>query len=413
MYKVIVMCFKMIVRLLAFLLVGSVLLVVRYVFRTPQSLKSVLPGEAHLYKWTYGQIYYQIVGPQDAPPLVLVHAPGIGTSSYEMRDIMHILAQHYRVYALDLLGFGLSDAPTIDYTASTYVTLLSDFLATVVERPATLLASGLSCHYCAAVAATRSDLCAGLVLLSPPSLSTQQYQAKVIAFLAGLPFFGLALYSLLSLRFLLPQANSEQKDMKEQSRDYRFAVAHQLNAHHAGLAFLAGKLAMANNAPCFAAIQQPVLELWGTRRLQEMQAYVLQEFATPHSQVVLLRDVGPHVLEEQPQAVMTHILTWERQLHAAERQTEPRVVEDAPECLAAKQGSMEDDTNNTGEGDKRENTQEAGNATEIVFEAYCVKCRQKRTMENPKETVTKNGRSALEGNCPICGTRLFRFISRQ
>ncbi|HTI13192.1 MAG TPA: DUF5679 domain-containing protein [Dictyobacter sp.] len=50
--------------------------------------------------------------------------------------------------------------------------------------------------------------------------------------------------------------------------------------------------------------------------------------------------------------------------------------------------------------------------TEPLYEAYCVKCRQKRVMNDSKQIVTKNGRNALEGVCPVCGTRLFRFIAR-
>src|SRR5947209_7437897 len=169
-----VMCLKLFFRLLVLSILGCVLLVVRYIFRTPQPLESRLSGEAHLYKWTYGQVYYQIMGSETAPPLVLVHAPGIGASSYEMRGIMNELSQYYRVYALDLLGFGLSDAPTISYTADTYVALLTDFLTAVVGRPAILLASGLSCQYCTAVAGTHPNLCSGLVLLSPLSLTSQR-----------------------------------------------------------------------------------------------------------------------------------------------------------------------------------------------------------------------------------------------
>ncbi len=44
-------------------------------------------------------------------------------------------------------------------------------------------------------------------------------------------------------------------------------------------------------------------------------------------------------------------------------------------------------------------------------EAYCVKCREKREMQNEQRVVTKNGRSALEGTCPVCGTKLFRFVA--
>lgn len=46
------------------------------------------------------------------------------------------------------------------------------------------------------------------------------------------------------------------------------------------------------------------------------------------------------------------------------------------------------------------------------MEAYCVKCREKREMQNVHRIVTKNGRNAMEGICPVCGTRLFRFIAR-
>ncbi|GHO66376.1 hypothetical protein KSC_052680 [Ktedonobacter sp. SOSP1-52] len=43
--------------------------------------------------------------------------------------------------------------------------------------------------------------------------------------------------------------------------------------------------------------------------------------------------------------------------------------------------------------------------------AYCVKCRTRREMQAPERSVTKNGRSALVGHCPVCGTKLFRFIT--
>ena len=42
--------------------------------------------------------------------------------------------------------------------------------------------------------------------------------------------------------------------------------------------------------------------------------------------------------------------------------------------------------------------------------AYCVKCREKRTMKNPKQITTKNGRKALQGFCSVCGTKMMKFI---
>jgi len=44
-----------------------------------------------------------------------------------------------------------------------------------------------------------------------------------------------------------------------------------------------------------------------------------------------------------------------------------------------------------------------------MVEAYCVKCRAKREIKNPKETKLKNGRPAVKGVCPQCGTNVFRI----
>ncbi len=47
------------------------------------------------------------------------------------------------------------------------------------------------------------------------------------------------------------------------------------------------------------------------------------------------------------------------------------------------------------------------------MQAYCVKCREKRDMEQEKEVTMKNGRNAVEGVCPVCGTKLFRMVGNK
>jgi Zn finger protein HypA/HybF involved in hydrogenase expression len=44
-----------------------------------------------------------------------------------------------------------------------------------------------------------------------------------------------------------------------------------------------------------------------------------------------------------------------------------------------------------------------------MVEAYCVKCKAKQEMKDPKETTLKNGRKAVKGVCPACGTKMFRI----
>jgi len=45
------------------------------------------------------------------------------------------------------------------------------------------------------------------------------------------------------------------------------------------------------------------------------------------------------------------------------------------------------------------------------YEAYCVKCRQKRGFEG-QEVVLKNGRKAAQGTCPVCGTKVMRILGK-
>ncbi len=51
------------------------------------------------------------------------------------------------------------------------------------------------------------------------------------------------------------------------------------------------------------------------------------------------------------------------------------------------------------------------------MEGYCVKCKAKREMKNAKE-VTMNGkggttRPAMKGECPTCGTGMYRILPKK
>jgi len=47
--------------------------------------------------------------------------------------------------------------------------------------------------------------------------------------------------------------------------------------------------------------------------------------------------------------------------------------------------------------------------TEGVPNAFCVKCRQKRQMQDPRPVFLANGSPGTRGTCPVCGTALFRI----
>jgi pimeloyl-ACP methyl ester carboxylesterase len=67
----------------------------------------------HLFRQVNGHtVFYREAGHTDAPAVVLLH--GAPASSHMFRDLIPRLADRYHVIAPDLLGFGLSDSPTVD-----------------------------------------------------------------------------------------------------------------------------------------------------------------------------------------------------------------------------------------------------------------------------------------------------------
>jgi hypothetical protein len=43
-------------------------------------------------------------------------------------------------------------------------------------------------------------------------------------------------------------------------------------------------------------------------------------------------------------------------------------------------------------------------------EGYCVKCKAKKEIINAVEETMKNGRKAIKGKCPTCGTVMFKIL---
>jgi pimeloyl-ACP methyl ester carboxylesterase len=88
----------------------------------------------------FGQkICYYDVG--DGPALVLLH--GIGGDADDWAFCLHPLSKLHRVVALDLLGFGRSDKPHIDYSIAGFVEVLLRFLPAVGIEHASLVGDSM------------------------------------------------------------------------------------------------------------------------------------------------------------------------------------------------------------------------------------------------------------------------------
>ena len=53
---------------------------------------------------------------------------------------------------------------------------------------------------------------------------------------------------------------------------------------------------------------------------------------------------------------------------------------------------------------------EARTAKVFMPEGYCVKCKAKKEIADGVEETMKNGRKAIKGKCPTCGTVMFKIL---
>jgi pimeloyl-ACP methyl ester carboxylesterase len=78
----------------------------------------------------------------EGDPVVLLH--GIGRSLEDWTDTLPALGAHHRVYAPDLIGFGLTDKPDVPYTLAGLARFVKHYLDAVGEtRPVTLIGNSL------------------------------------------------------------------------------------------------------------------------------------------------------------------------------------------------------------------------------------------------------------------------------
>lgn len=129
------------------------------------TLTHPLQVTAHTWQWRGFSIRYQQAG--SGPALLCVH--GFGASSDHWRKNLPVLGQHYRTFAIDLIGFGLSAKPqpgvALRYTFETWGAQLLDFCREVIGEPVFLVGNSIGCIACLQAAVTDPAWVRGVAML--------------------------------------------------------------------------------------------------------------------------------------------------------------------------------------------------------------------------------------------------------
>lgn len=262
-------------------------------------------GEERCYYWRGWRLSYRVAGDSAAPPVLLVHGVYAGASSYEFRKNFLELSENFRVYALDLLGCGLSERPRRSYGSGDVAAQVEDFAREEIGATAHLVASSLSAALVVPALVRSPRLFKKIVLVCPTGLGSLDRPSgslgDVIYGLFRTPVLGESLYHAIVSRrgiryYLGGMAYHSPKLPTEDIVEGYYRTSHQPGAKYFPAAFVSGKLNL-GLSDLLPRVPHKTLIAWGqeARTAPVSQA---QRFArtNPRAEIRVFRDAAllPH-----------------------------------------------------------------------------------------------------------------------
>lgn len=241
-----------------------------------------------------GELWRSTATPDpNLPPLVFLHSLGGGSSAYEWSKVYPAFAANYRVIAPDLIGWGQSTHPVMDYQVQDYLTMLTELLEQV-GTPAIVVASSLTAGITVRLAIQRPELFRSLFLVCPAGYGEAgaDYSRGIAPQLASTPVIDRLLYTLGAANELAIRNFMENFLFADRSRITSemvaayLASAQQLNAEYAALSSLRGSLCF-DLEQFITQLQTPTCMVWGDR----------SRFGRP--------ELGQRLLRANPQAIQS------------------------------------------------------------------------------------------------------------
>lgn len=164
--------------------------------RTPPLGNPFSTGIGRRFSLAEGDIWYARLG--SGPPLLLLHSPSAGASSYEWTRCAEALGAYRTVYAVDLPGYGKSDRPAVPYDSQYYLDVLAQFCKEVIanRHPTAnidLSATSLTCAWAAVLADQNPELIGRCVFVSPTGFPENPRRipfGKIVGTLLRIPVAG-------------------------------------------------------------------------------------------------------------------------------------------------------------------------------------------------------------------------------
>ena len=290
-------------------------------------------GHQSWFQFESWRCHWRCTGAADRPALVLLH--GFGASSGHWRDNAEALAAAgYRVYAMDLLGFGQSDQPGGRLDNRLWSRQLQCFLEQIVGKPAVVAGNSLGSLVGLTTAVFRPELVIAVAaaplpdptLLSPLPLRrspwSRRWQRWLVLLVSrclplGLLIAVLRQNPLLRMGLASAYASGERID-RELVQLIRWPASRSTAGRALGAMVrgMALRPARATAPQLLLRLNRPLLLLWGRRdRLVPpvIAERVVQQAPAGLAELHWLEGLGHCPHDEAPETFNTALIGWLKQ----------------------------------------------------------------------------------------------------
>lgn len=283
---------------------------------------TLAPLEKLTWAWRGYSIQYTVMGTGD--PLLLVH--GFGASIGHWRQNIPVLAAGgYRVFAIDLLGFGGSAKPALDYSLELWQALLKDFWSVHIQVPTVFVGNSIGGLLCLMMLADHPETAAGGVLINcaggmnhRPNELNPPLRLMMAAFtsLVRSPRFGAFVFNQIRQKHRIRRTLSQVYRNQDAITDELVDLLHAPSCDEGAQKVFASVLTAPpgpSPAELLPRVNQPLLVIWGAADpwTPIAGAAIYQSFAKSHPlEFVSIPDTGHCPHDDRPEVVNPLILSW-------------------------------------------------------------------------------------------------------
>lgn len=231
-------------------------------------------SENYYYKWRFGNIKYDKKG--KGSPLLFIHDLTIGSSGYEFHRLINNLTDEHEIYTIDLLGYGLSDKPSITYTNNLYEQLIADFIKNIIGKKTSIVATGNAVPFVIMACHNNPEFFEKLIFINPQSLYSQNQipskQTKFFKLVFDTPIIGTFIYNILNTKHIFEKTFIEEyfydKSKVKEKYILNYMEASQIYGFAAKYSFASyiGKFMNTNIIHALKEINNSILMIGGAKK---------------------------------------------------------------------------------------------------------------------------------------------------